>query len=600
MDSQGTTPKQRPARYRQRTQLAPNTPVIADQTSALSQQMSSSAARSSNNPAGSQAVGLTTPLFQGQPGYPPPLQFQSYHQGFEASQFHLNNQFGNIRYSYPMPGGSSRMSAIPQNQFPQTSGYQHSIGGQSTASWNPNFTITGLPSPQHNQQLDARWPSQPLQPVHHHPSQYAQFRATGYYHDGNDRMSLPSQQYVLPPRPAFSNHHSMLPHNPGSRSRMINIRPPMNYPTADGLARPPTPYTNHHASIPTPALTGFGMPGGKGFSENKELKSSSTSNPNVTTTAPRGHRRNKPTISKLEDVGVQQVPRKSDDRDLKINSADMSSTQARETYPLDEFVPAGAEHDVDTFDLAYTSSAQRGKKHVRFASHSDHAPSTHYPSGSEDTTASTRSTIDLGEYKEPVGSGRTIFAVPRQTPKADRDDTFLLPTTTYKPPGKHITAETDKQNITQIPTLENKSVTDLNRSLYTTANKSVINLPSYNYNEHADTNPNSVAHNQHDQPTQKHTRSASLSSVLRRATNGLQRFAAARAGMAPVRDDNRGGAVLDRGFQFPARGAEQSARVLRSTASEECDKGEEIGKGKGRERRVSFGRVLERFGGRRK
>lgn len=611
MDSQGTNPKQRPAQYRQRTQLAPNTPVIADQTSALSQQMTSSAARSSNNPAGSQAVGLNTPSFQGQPGYPPLLQFQSYHQGFEASQVHPNNQFGNIRYSYPMPGGPSRTSAIPQNQFPQTSGYQHFMGGQGAMSWGPSFN-TELPSPLlhnplHNQQFDARWSSQPVQPVRNHPSQYAQLRATGYNHDGNDRMSLPSQQHLPPPAPAFSNYHNMLPQNPGPKSRMIKIPPPVNYPTVDGLARPPTPYTNRHASLPMPALTGFGMPGRKGFSEDKDLKSSNTSNLAVATTAPRGHRRNKPTISKLADAGLQTAPRKDDGRDIKIDPSRMTATEARVAYPLDEFIHAGAEHDIDTFDFAYTPGIARGKKHVRFASHSDHAPSMHYPSASEDSKASTGSTLDLDEYKEPMGNGRTIRAVQRKAPKADRDDTFLLPATIYKPPEKHITAETNKQNITRITTPANKSVTDLNRSLYKTANKSAIDLSSsYNYNEHADDNPHSGAHTQQDQPTRKHMRSASLSSVLRRATNGLQRFAAARAGMAPVRDDDRGGAVLDRGFQFPAREVEQarvlSVRVERRATSEEGDKGDDIGKGKGmgHEWRDSFGRVLERFGGRRK
>ncbi|CAO2648305.1 Nn.00g075720.m01.CDS01 [Neocucurbitaria sp. VM-36] len=731
--------KERPTRYRKRTPVAPTSPLVGQQPSTSSDEMPSSSARGFDDYARIMTNRMTAPVSQTQRPRSVSLSSVPYSAGFDASQLNLNDPFVGTRdtqYSYGIAGGFSPLSPANRVTFPQAPGNQNAVYPISIL-WSPSFN-TGQPtSPLPNMPLhtnfETRWPTMPLQ---HLPSQHAQLRPTGYTYHGNDRTTLPSQQLSH----SLLNYQNM-PSRHGSGPRMINIPPPVNYPTVDGVARPPTPYTNQDASMPMPPLVGFGMPGRKDFSENKTFESISIPDSSIGGMSSHGHRRNKTTISKIEDIGEWKAPAKntrqgaselcavghqfgakssvsghktlpafsfgavpmnfvnnvkgvkgannsilapqkidqklprhavldnkrraaptsaksstnpsygsshmlrrrhslsnlkkpivsmshaheykmSNDSnstvasdswstfsseitspkkevglkfdlhtglttqvdamslkknnagfDLRKSPAGMTSTEARHIYPLDAFVSAGREHGVNTFDFAYASGTPPSKKHVRFASRSDHAPSLHFSSSSNDSTASTRVLIDLDEYDERMADGRKIRAISTANGK-EEDEMTILPATTYKPPKKQLIAETENGLIIR---------------------ETPTNDPSMKYqNNYIDTNadgkfPNSNGANEflkqgeHQLPPKQHKRS----SFFRRASDSLHKFAAAHAGMTPVRDD---GDILNRGPQPSTRAVEQrvsSMPILRPNEDE----------GNRPKRRSSFGRILERFGG---
>ncbi|KAI8943721.1 hypothetical protein NX059_001700 [Plenodomus lindquistii] len=80
------------------------------------------------------------------------------------------------------------------------------------------------------------------------------------------------------------------------------------------------------------------------------------------------------------------LPPRSDTTNLNIASppvavtdiTKMSEYVVRERYPLEDCIVAGVEHDTLVYDFAYVSGVPPVRKHVRFASKSEYAPSIRF------------------------------------------------------------------------------------------------------------------------------------------------------------------------------------------------------------------------------
>ena len=103
---------------------------------------------------------------------------------------------------------------------------------------------------------------------------------------------------------------------------------------------------------------------------------------------------------------------------------------------------AGSGDGVDIIDFARVqaidpSSSARSQKRVRFASKSDHAPSVHYESSSDDSTrSSTTELIDLGEYHGPPLIARRCksrLGMYDDASESENEELLLLPSLVYGP-----------------------------------------------------------------------------------------------------------------------------------------------------------------------
>ncbi|KAF1844855.1 uncharacterized protein K460DRAFT_405135 [Cucurbitaria berberidis CBS 394.84] len=655
MESQNATPRQRPARYRTRTSVAP-TPLSSTQSSPSSLDMprppiSGGVDYFTRRP----TQGLQTPLQQRR--YTPTPTNELNSAGFMVPQ----HNFGNVnhpilgprenRRSYAAPIGSSQSPLSPENHHSRRQVVQAQMDNVNRRSSSIRSPITQ----RYSASSDLRVPL----PSEQVPAQRMYGGASGFGYTGNDRSTLPSQRQQAPHISSSNRQNISSLHGPGAR--MINVPQTQNHSTVGSLARSPKPVTNQHASMRMLPPMDFGTSSRNNLSQSNVVESISMPNFDVGAAPPRGHRRNKTTVSHLSDVYTRNAPHDNGaktiravggDIDMKVSNskratlpafsfgssaadldeltnnidgfADMNleekiptrssrpneqrgkaprpkhehmqsndssstvasdswnvvdptsappkketglrfdletgmpsvvgasfmrpetltSTEARRRYPLDEFVhaiQAGKKHGVRGNDFAYPKGTPSVKKHVRFASHSDYAPSMHYPSGSEDSTASTRAKIDLVKYAGSANDRRTGRAVLQRKGKDKR--TTVMPRSALKTPAK-------QQN--------NPSGTGEERTRKA---------------------------GEKDQQHKRHKHSSSLD-LLSRASDSVIKFVAARAGIAPVQKDG----ALDRGFQFPARDDEQrvsSTPDLREIGGK---------KGSSRKRSGSLSRLLEGFG----
>lgn len=123
-------------------------------------------------------------------------------------------------------------------------------------------------------------------------------------------------------------------------------------------------------------------------------------------------------------------PRRDEDTTVSQTGSDDGPDR-----PVDSL--SGLEDGVSIIDFAYlyttnlSSLPTSGKKHVRFASRSDHAPSAHYKSSSDDSTrSSTTDLIDLGEYNESlpvVRSYESRVEMNDDSSDSEKEELLLLP-----------------------------------------------------------------------------------------------------------------------------------------------------------------------------
>jgi hypothetical protein len=120
----------------------------------------------------------------------------------------------------------------------------------------------------------------------------------------SDRATLLSQI----PRSASGIFTPDAKHIPTRRGaiRMVNIPPPQMYPDQfSGLGRPPTPFVTREASMPMPSMDGFGPPYGRQSGViplDSSSPTESNSMPEIVAHKLRDHRRNKTTVSNMNEM----------------------------------------------------------------------------------------------------------------------------------------------------------------------------------------------------------------------------------------------------------------------------------------------------------